>query len=114
MLSRTLNKSRSREIYRLQADLLKSLADPNRLMLLAELGDGEKSVGELARNLELRHSYASQLLSILRNAGVIKARRDGNMVYYRLASEKMTTACDIVSEVIVEQLQTQRDMLDAP
>ena len=98
----------------MQADLLKSLADPNRLMLLAELGDGEKSVGELARSQGLRHSYASQLLSILRNAGVIKARRHGNMVYYRLTSDKMTTACDMVCEIIVEQLQHQRDMLNAP
>lgn len=114
MATPSANQTKSREIFRLQADMLKSLADPNRLMLLNELGSGEKSVGDLAKSLELRHSYASQLLSILRNSGVVKTRRDGNMVYYRLASDKMVTACDIVHEIILEQLQCQKDMLDAP
>ena len=108
------DQTKSREIFRLQADLLKSLADPNRLMLLSKLGEGEKSVCELAESLELRHSYTSQLLAILRGTGVIKARRDGNMVYYRLSSDKMTIACDIVQEIILEQLEHQRDILNAP
>ena len=102
------------EIYRLQADLLKSLADPNRLMLLKKLGDGEKSVGELAASLDLRQSYTSQLLAILRHAGVIRSRRQGNMVYYRLASDKMMTACEMVREIIMEQLVRQQDIINVP
>jgi DNA-binding transcriptional ArsR family regulator len=106
------NESNGREIFRLQADLLKSLADPTRLMLLEELKHGEMSVGDLAERLDLRHSYASQILSVLRHTGVVIARRDGNMVYYRLASEKMITACEIVRGFIIEQLKRQQSIIE--
>jgi len=67
-------------------DLLKSLANPHRLMILCQLIDGERSVGELAAFLELRSSTVSQHLALLRREGLVAARRDGQTIWYDIAS----------------------------
>jgi DNA-binding transcriptional ArsR family regulator len=68
-------------------DLLKALANRNRLMLLCQLVGGEKSVGELAGLLELRDTAVSQQLALLRKDGLVAARREAQTIYYRLASD---------------------------
>ncbi|MFZ0846822.1 MAG: metalloregulator ArsR/SmtB family transcription factor [Pseudolabrys sp.] len=69
-------------------DLLKALANRNRLMLLCQLTGGEKSVGELADLLEIRDTSVSQQLALLRKDGLVAARRDAQTIYYRLASDE--------------------------
>jgi DNA-binding transcriptional ArsR family regulator len=69
-------------------DLLKSLANRNRLMLLCQLVGGEKSVGELADLLAVRDAAVSQQLALLRKDGLVTARREAQTIYYRLASDQ--------------------------
>lgn len=69
-------------------ELLKALANRNRLLLLCQLVDGEKSVGELAARLGLRDSAVSQQLMLLRKDRLVAPRRDGQTIYYRLASRE--------------------------
>ena len=76
-------------LFTLQADICKTLADPKRLMLLHELREGEKSVGQLAANLGLPQANVSRHLAILRERGVVLTRRQGTSVYYRLADAKI-------------------------
>lgn len=66
------------------SQLLKSLANPTRLMILCTLTDGEKSVNELVRLLELQQSTVSQNLSRLRLDRLVKTRRDAQTIYYSL------------------------------
>lgn len=66
---------------------LKALSGRSRLLLLIELLDGEKSVGELARLTGSRDTAVSQQLALLRREGMVKARRAGQMIYYALASD---------------------------
>ena len=69
------------------SEVLKSLANPHRLVILCQLINGERSVGELAAFLELRSSTVSQHLSLLRRDGLVSARREGQTIWYGIASE---------------------------
>ena len=75
-------------------ELLKALASRNRLLLLCHLVDGEKSVGELARLLEVRDAAVSQQLALLRKDGLVHPRRQGQTIYYSLASPEATTVIE--------------------
>jgi len=66
--------------------MLKALANRHRLMILCQLIDKERSVGELAGLLDLRDSTVSQHLALLRKDGLVETRRDGQTIWYALAS----------------------------
>jgi DNA-binding transcriptional ArsR family regulator len=70
------------------SDFLKALAHESRLMILCNLLDGEKSVGELEASLSLRQSTVSQQLARLRLEGLVAARRDGKTIHYGIADDK--------------------------
>lgn len=67
--------------------LLKSLANRNRLMILCLLVDGERSVGDLVASLGLHGPTVSQHLALLRKDGLVKTRRDGQTIWYAIASD---------------------------
>lgn len=70
------------------AELMKALSSENRLMLLCQLVDGEKTVGELSQSLALRQAAVSQQLALLRKDGLVTARRDGRSMHYRLTGRE--------------------------
>jgi DNA-binding transcriptional ArsR family regulator len=69
------------------SDLLKALSNRHRLLIICQLIDGERSVGQLAAFLNLRDSTVSQHLALLRKDGLVAARRDAQTIYYSIASE---------------------------
>lgn len=69
------------------SELLKALANRHRLLIICQLIDGERSVGELAEFLSLRDSTVSQHLALLRKDGLVSARREAQTVFYSIASE---------------------------
>ena len=107
-----IDDDRAMEIFQLQAELCKSLADPKRLMIIHELRDGTKSVAELAESLGLKQSNTSQHLAVMRRAGLVIPQRQGNTVYYSLVSSKIAAACDMVRELIAEQLERSRTLME--
>jgi len=68
------------------SELLKSLANRHRLLIVCQLIEGERSVGELAEFLGLRDSTVSQHLALLRKDGLVAARRDGQTIWYSISS----------------------------
>jgi len=68
------------------SELLKSLANRHRLLIVCQLIEGERSVGELREFLGIRDSTVSQHLALLRKDGVVAARRDGQTIWYSIAS----------------------------
>jgi DNA-binding transcriptional ArsR family regulator len=73
------------------ATLLKVMANPNRLIILCQLAEGEKAVGELERVVGLSQSALSQHLSVLRQQGVVTTRRSAQSIFYSLASKEVET-----------------------
>jgi ArsR family transcriptional regulator, virulence genes transcriptional regulator len=68
------------------SNLLKALSNRHRLLIVCQLIDGERSVGELAEFLNLRDSTVSQHLALLRKDGLVSARRDAQTIFYSIAS----------------------------
>ena len=78
------------------SEFLKALAHESRLMILCNLLDGEKSVGELEAFLSLRQSTVSQQLARLRLEGLVAARRDGKAIYYTIADDKVRSVIGVL------------------
>lgn len=68
------------------AELLKLLANDQRLVILCRLSDQEMSVSELGEHVDLTQSALSQHLGKLRAHGLVATRREGQMIYYRLSN----------------------------
>jgi ArsR family transcriptional regulator len=70
--------------------LLGAMANPSRLLILCQLAESEKSVGELQPRIGLSQSALSQHLAVLRDKRLVRTRRDGQQIYYSLASRQAT------------------------
>ncbi len=102
----------AKQLFTLQADICKTLSDPNRLAILHELRAGEMSVGQITDALGIPQSNVSRHLAVLRDRSVVKTRREGTTVYYSLANPKIASACDLVREVLESQLTRSRTLAD--
>jgi DNA-binding transcriptional ArsR family regulator len=67
--------------------LLKALANRHRLLIVCQLIEKERSVGELAALLKIRDSTVSQHLALLRKDGLVSARRDAQTIWYSIGSD---------------------------
>lgn len=70
-------------------DLLKAMANPSRLMILCQLAEGEKSVGEMESVVGLSQSGLSQHLAVLRRKRIVATRREAQSIFYSLASKEV-------------------------
>ncbi len=102
-----MEREREQLLYRLQAELCQTLADPTRLELLVLLGDGPQAVKDLVARLGQRQAKVSQHLALLRQRGIVRAKRVGNEVHYSLADARILEACHITREILLQQLMQQ-------
>ena len=79
----------SRAAAEVAADRLKTYAQPQRLMILSRLIDGEHTVGDIEEATGIRQPGLSQQLAELRRAAIVKTRKVSKQVFYRLADEKV-------------------------
>jgi ArsR family transcriptional regulator len=97
-------------LYELHAELCKTLSSPVRLRILNLLRDSEKTVSELVAATGLRQANLSQHLAVLRQRGIVAVRKEGVNAYYEVANRKMIRACDIIREVLLEQLSEAEEL----
>ena len=81
------------------SELLKTLGNEWRLMILCSLQEGEMSVGALETALGLRQSALSQHLARLRLDGLVKTRRDAQTIYYSIAKSDVMRIIKILHEI---------------
>ena len=86
-----------------RARILKALANTSRLMAVERLKRGECPVGELTRMLGLDQTTVSKHLAVLRSVGVVAARRQGNLLYYRLVTPCVANFIACASKVLKER-----------
>jgi len=96
--------SYDRRIYQLHAELCKTFSNPIRSEIINLLRDGEKSVGEFATLTNVRQATVSQHLAVLRQRGVVITRKESANIYYHISNPKLIKACDLIREVLFEQM----------
>ena len=102
--------SAENRLYELHAELCKTLSSPVRLRLLNRLRDGENTVSELVSATGLRQANLSQHLTVLRQRGIVAVRKEGVNAHYRVANVKIIRACDLIREVLIEQLTEAQEL----
>lgn len=80
--------------------LMKVMANSDRLMLLCQLSQHEISVGELEAKLDIRQPTLSQQLTVLRNAALVNARREGKNMYYSISSKAALAVMQVLYQEI--------------
>lgn len=80
--------------------LMRMMANRDRLMLLCQLSQGEKSVSELQELLKIYQPTLSQQLTVLREAELVTTRREGKSVIYRISSQPALAVMQVLSQQI--------------
>ena len=78
--------------------LMKVLSNPDRLLLLCQLSQGEKRVGELEELVGISQPTLSQQLGVLREEGLVNTRREGKNIYYQIASPQALAVMTVLFE----------------
>ena len=107
------NLKMEKRLYEMQAELCKTLSNPKRLEILDILKEREEiSVNALAEILEIPKANTSQHLAVLRQAGVVNTRKEGINVYYSLRSAKISEACSLTRQILLERLEDHVSLSD--
>ena len=97
-------------VLELQAEICQTLANSKRLQIVSLLKNGELPVGEMVQVMGIAKANLSQHLAIMRQKGILITRREGTTIYYRLASPKITEACTIMREVLMNLLEDREKL----
>lgn len=92
--------------YETQSEFLKALSHPTRLAILDILSEGEQCVCHMEATLGLRQAYISQQLMILKEAGLVEARRDGLNLYYRVVKPEIFNVLNMLGRVTGSSAKT--------
>jgi DNA-binding transcriptional ArsR family regulator len=88
------------EIMEFQAQVCKTFSNAKRLEVLNLLKTGEMTVSDITKALGTTKANTSQHLMVMRMRGILKTRRDGTNIYYRIANEKLINACNLMQEAL--------------
>ena len=102
----------SSRLYELHASVCQTLSNPKRLEVIDCLRHGELPVAKLAQITNISQANLSQHLALMREKGIVIARRGGSNVYYRLSNPKITQACDLMREVLLEHLEAGAELVE--
>jgi DNA-binding transcriptional ArsR family regulator len=102
------------DVTRLQADVLRVLANPHRLDILHVLARGPHDVGMIAETIGISQPNASQHLAVLRSAGLVEAERHGRESRYRLTDPDVIVACRVMHSVLLRRLGRLAHLAGAP
>ena len=78
--------------------MMKALSNPDRLLLLCQISQGESCVSDLEAALDIHQPTLSQQLSVLRDEGLVDTRRDGKRIYYTVSSTQALAVMRVLYE----------------
>ncbi len=101
------------EITALHAGICSALADPRRILILYALNDKPSNVSDIAEALGISQPTASRHLNLLRERGLVTAKREGQSVVNTLADNRIIQALDLLRQVLASNLQSQAALAES-
>lgn len=99
-------------IFQAHAEICASLSNEKRLRIIDLLGEEEISFGELSDKLKIRRPNLAQHLFVLKERGIITMRRQGKNTFYRMSDSRVIEACQLMREVLMDQIRKKQAMLE--
>lgn len=96
-----------KKLYEMHANICKALGNATRIEIIDMLNTNEMTFGELHKIIGGPKSSFAQHLSVMATKGILNQRREGLNVYYSVSSKKVTRACQLMREVLAENLEKQ-------
>ena len=103
-----IERDAMREAAQSACSLMRVLSNPDRLMLLCEMAEGEHNVGELEAALGIVQPTLSQQLTVLRGESLVSTRREGKNIYYQLASPQALAVMQVLYEQFCKGAKPRR------
>lgn len=100
------------ELLKIQSEMCKTFANPFRLSIIKMLCDEEMNAGKIIKRTGISKANLSQHMAILKEKGIVESIKKGRSVYYKIADDKIGKACNLISEVILNNLRKKRDILN--
>lgn len=91
------------ELFKRHAEMCSICSNEKRLMIMESIGDGEKSVGDIADHLGMSSQAVSQHLRLMRDRGIVVSIRQGRQIFYEIANDKFLRAFRLVREGLIEE-----------
>lgn len=108
-----LKSRHSRQRYAARAEIAKALAHPSRLLMLDALSEDEPSVCKLTELVGADQSTVSKHLAVLKRAGLVDARREGTMTFYRVKVRCLQEFWECIEAVLKENVETRQAAIRA-
>ncbi len=99
-------------LFKLHAEVCNAMGHPIRLETVHHLKKAELSFSEIAELIGVGKSTLARHLSLMVSNGILLQRKEGVNVYYKIASQKITTACALMREVLIERLRSNIDIVN--
>ncbi len=94
-----------KDIFEKHAEICKVFSNGNRLEILNALQEKEMTASELIEKTGLSKANLSQHMAVLKSRRVVLARREGVSIFYRISDARITRACTLMREVLLDQLK---------
>jgi DNA-binding transcriptional ArsR family regulator len=98
-------------LYNMHADVCKALAHELRVEIIDVLKDKELNFGEIVKKTGVAKSNLSQHLTVMIQKGILTHRKEGLYVYYKLSSDKVYEAFQMMREVLKERIQKESELI---
>ena len=102
---------KDKTVYKLHADVCKALAHAIRIEIIDVLRGKEMTFSQILEKTGELKSNLSQHLSVMVNKGILVSRKKGLNVFFKLSSAKVTKACHLMHEVLIDKLNKHNSIL---
>ena len=99
------------KVYSILANMIKAMANPHRLEIIDLLGQGEKSVEEIAVDTNMSIANTSQHLQVLKAGNLVEIRRGGNFIHYRLSHDEIYKSWQTLRQLGLERIAEMEKLM---